>query len=278
MCLEKISRHHRQRQLRIDMAQQPSTSSRSFCSYPETIQLPNDEHELTTSSQVEIQTTVNRRKQLDNIAVAALEFQPMGYTLETTEVKTITPFLLRGDLREYQLVGHDWLGTLYEKTKRHFGGACPFGLCSCLGNGAEEVVSPALKVLTYFGTAKERAEKRKGPRRWMSHRCGNYPRSEKVAVGEDEGSDGEKSNNWIAVFVCLENFPVSDGMDFCVSQQTLPRICYCFVVIVHGYTAGLLTLPLPALVFFWGTLASPRPSKLFWIVMCVFGMIIYTDK
>uniref|UniRef100_A0A914HU96 Piezo transmembrane helical unit domain-containing protein n=1 Tax=Globodera rostochiensis TaxID=31243 RepID=A0A914HU96_GLORO len=266
MCLEKISRHHRQRQLRIDMAQQPSTSSRSFCSYPETIQLPNDEHELTTSSQVEIQTTVNRRKQLDNIAVAALEFQPMGYTLETTEVKTITPFLLRGDLREYQLVGHDWLGTLYEKTKRHFGGACPFGLCSCLGNGAEEVVSPALKVLTYFGTAKERAEKRKRGqgggcpidaeitqevKRWQWGRM-------KEAMEKSERELRAKS--WGQTIGSLFLF-------------TLPRICYCFVVIVHGYTAGLLTLPLPALVFFWGTLASPRPSKLFWIVM-----IIYTDK
>uniref|UniRef100_A0A183BRV5 Helicase domino n=2 Tax=Globodera pallida TaxID=36090 RepID=A0A183BRV5_GLOPA len=178
-----------------------------------------DEHELTTSSQVESaddrtdgqllageekpdlknvdyaglssDNSEVRRKQLDNIAVAALEFQPRGYTLETTEVKTVTPFLLRGDLREYQLVGLDWLVTLYEKNLNgilademglgktiqtiallaHL--ACARAVwgphliivpTSVILNWEMELKKwcPALKVLTYFGTAKERAEKRKG--------------------------------------------------------------------------------------------------------------------
>lgn len=56
-----------------------------------------------------------RQKELANIAEAALKFQPKGYTLETTQVKTTVPFLIRGTLREYQMVGLDWLVTLYEK-------------------------------------------------------------------------------------------------------------------------------------------------------------------
>uniref|UniRef100_A0A1I8AZT5 Helicase ATP-binding domain-containing protein n=1 Tax=Meloidogyne hapla TaxID=6305 RepID=A0A1I8AZT5_MELHA len=132
-----------------------------------------------------------RRQQLDNIAEAALEFQPRGYTLETTEVKTEVPFLLTGQLREYQLVGLDWLVTLYEKNLNgilademglgktiqtiallaHL--ACARAVwgphliivpTSVLLNWEMELKKwcPSLKVLNYFGSAKERAEKRKG--------------------------------------------------------------------------------------------------------------------
>ncbi|OQV25233.1 Helicase ssl-1 [Hypsibius exemplaris] len=45
---------------------------------------------------------------------AALEkLQPKGTSLSSTEVVTAVPFLLRGDLREYQHVGLDWLVSLY---------------------------------------------------------------------------------------------------------------------------------------------------------------------
>lgn len=55
-----------------------------------------------------------RQKELANIAEEALKFQPKGFTLETTQVKTEVPHLIRGTLREYQMVGLDWLVTLYE--------------------------------------------------------------------------------------------------------------------------------------------------------------------
>jgi hypothetical protein len=44
--------------------------------------LQNVDCEKLTSENSEV-----RRKELDNIAEAALEFQPRGYTLETTEVR-----------------------------------------------------------------------------------------------------------------------------------------------------------------------------------------------
>jgi len=41
--------------------------------------------------------------------------QPTGYTLDTMKVKTPVPFLLKGQLREYQHIGLDWLVTLYHR-------------------------------------------------------------------------------------------------------------------------------------------------------------------
>ena len=46
---------------------------------------------------------------------AAKEAQPTGFTLSTTKVKTKIPFLLKGQLREYQHIGLDWMVTMYEK-------------------------------------------------------------------------------------------------------------------------------------------------------------------
>uniref|UniRef100_A0AC34G1X9 Piezo non-specific cation channel R-Ras-binding domain-containing protein n=1 Tax=Panagrolaimus sp. ES5 TaxID=591445 RepID=A0AC34G1X9_9BILA len=57
----------------------------------------------------------------------------------------------------------------------------------------------------------------------------------------------------------------------CVTAHT-DVISYVIACIVHAKCTGLITLPLPMLVFFWGTLASPRPSKNFWITL-----ISYTE-
>lgn len=60
------------------------------------------------------ESSEERQKELANIAEEALKFQPKGFTLETTQVKTEVPHLIRGELREYQMVGLDWLVTLYD--------------------------------------------------------------------------------------------------------------------------------------------------------------------
>uniref|UniRef100_A0A914VHZ8 Piezo transmembrane helical unit domain-containing protein n=1 Tax=Plectus sambesii TaxID=2011161 RepID=A0A914VHZ8_9BILA len=44
-------------------------------------------------------------------------------------------------------------------------------------------------------------------------------------------------------------------------------ICYFLVILNHARCSGVISLPLPLLVFFWGTLCSPRPPKLFWIIL-----------
>ncbi len=124
-------------------------------------------------------------------ASAAKEAQPTGFTLSTTTVKTTVPFLLRGTLREYQHIGLDWLVTMYDKRLNgilademglgktimtiallaHL--ACEKGIwgphliivpTSTMLNWELELKRwcPAFKVLTYFGSLKERKLKRQG--------------------------------------------------------------------------------------------------------------------
>lgn len=50
----------------------------------------------------------------EQIEIAA-SFQPTGNELKNVHVKTRIPFLLRGNLREYQVIGLDWLKTLHDK-------------------------------------------------------------------------------------------------------------------------------------------------------------------
>ncbi|XP_022342498.2 helicase domino-like isoform X2 [Crassostrea virginica] len=130
-------------------------------------------------------------KEITDIAAQAQSLQPKGYTLETTTVKTAVPFLLKHSLREYQHVGLDWLATMYEQRLNgilademglgktiqtiallaHL--ACEKGIwgphlivvpTSVMLNWEMEIKKwcPAFKILTYYGTLKERKLKRQG--------------------------------------------------------------------------------------------------------------------
>ncbi|XP_027363680.1 protein PHOTOPERIOD-INDEPENDENT EARLY FLOWERING 1 isoform X2 [Abrus precatorius] len=124
-------------------------------------------------------------------AAAARSAQPTGNTFSTTQVRTKFPFLLKNSLREYQHIGLDWLVTMYEKRLNgilademglgktimtiallaHL--ACEKGIwgphlivvpTSVMLNWETEFLKwcPAFKILTYFGSAKERKHKRQG--------------------------------------------------------------------------------------------------------------------
>jgi SNF2 family DNA or RNA helicase len=124
-------------------------------------------------------------------AAAARSAQPTGNTFSTTKVRTKFPFLLKLPLREYQHIGLDWLVTMYEKRLNgilademglgktimtiallaHL--ACEKGIwgphlivvpTSVMLNWETEFLKwcPAFKILTYFGSAKERKYKRQG--------------------------------------------------------------------------------------------------------------------
>ncbi|CAI0375698.1 unnamed protein product, partial [Linum tenue] len=124
-------------------------------------------------------------------AAAARSAQPTGNTFSTTQVRTKFPFLLKYPLREYQHIGLDWLVTMYEKRLNgilademglgktimtiallaHL--ACEKGIwgphlivvpTSVMLNWETEFLKwcPAFKILTYFGSAKERKLKRQG--------------------------------------------------------------------------------------------------------------------
>ncbi|GFS95920.1 helicase domino [Nephila pilipes] len=133
----------------------------------------------------------NPTKEISDIAAAAESFQPKGNTLSTTQVCTKIPFLLKHALREYQHIGLDWLNAMFEKKLNgilademglgktiqtisvlaHL--ACEKGVwgphlivvpTSVMLNWEMEFKKwcPAFKILTYYGTPKERKQKRVG--------------------------------------------------------------------------------------------------------------------
>lgn len=51
-------------------------------------------------------------------------------------------------------------------------------------------------------------------------------------------------------------------------------ICYLLVFINMTISQSLLALPMPLMVFLWGTLSVPRPSKLFWIALIAYTEVI----
>ncbi|XP_024982552.1 protein PHOTOPERIOD-INDEPENDENT EARLY FLOWERING 1 isoform X3 [Cynara cardunculus var. scolymus] len=160
--------------------------------------LPTELHSVkcSTSEQEEKpdQTVDEGGENEDRIAdaaAAARSAQPTGNTFLTTKVRTKYPFLLKFSLREYQHIGLDWLVTMYEKRLNgilademglgktimtiallaHL--ACEKGIwgphlivvpTSVMLNWETEFLKwcPAFKILTYFGSAKERKHKRQG--------------------------------------------------------------------------------------------------------------------
>jgi helicase SRCAP len=136
-------------------------------------------------------------KVLTNIAATAQSLQPTGYTLETTTVKTQVPvLLLKHTLREYQHVGLDWLVTMNEnklngilademglgKTIQTIALlaylACEKGVwgphlivvpTSVMLNWELEFKrwAPGFKIMTYYGSPKERKLKRMVSEWWI---------------------------------------------------------------------------------------------------------------
>ncbi|XP_075165113.1 domino helicase [Haematobia irritans] len=128
---------------------------------------------------------------IKDAAALAESLQPKGNTLSSTNVVTPVPFLLKHSLREYQHIGLDWLVTMNE---RKLNGilADEMGLgktiqtiallahLACVkGNWGPHLIvvpssvmlnwemefkkwCPGFKILTYYGTQKERKLKRVG--------------------------------------------------------------------------------------------------------------------
>ncbi|KAH3766640.1 swr1 complex snf2 family dna-dependent atpase [Pelomyxa schiedti] len=145
----------------------------------------------STSTTSTTATTSSGKKLIEQTAALASSAQPTGITLTTTQVKTPVPFLLKHTLREYQHIGLNWLVAMYEKRLNgilademglgktimtisllaHI--ACEKGIwgphliivpSSTMLNWELELKKwcPAFKVLTYYGSQKERKNKRQG--------------------------------------------------------------------------------------------------------------------
>lgn len=128
---------------------------------------------------------------LNSVAALAESFQPKGYTLSSTNVVTKIPHLIKHTLREYQHIGLDWLVTMCDK-KLNGILADEMGLGKTIqtiallahlacekGNWGPHLIvvptsvmlnwemefkkwCPGFKILTYYGSQKERKLKRIG--------------------------------------------------------------------------------------------------------------------
>lgn len=137
------------------------------------------------------ESTANEDDLINDAAAIAESIQPKGNTLSSTNVVTPVPFLLKHSLREYQHIGLDWLVTMHD---RKLNGilADEMGLgktiqtiallahLACMkGNWGPHLIivpssvmlnwemefkkwCPGFKILTYYGTQKERKMKRTG--------------------------------------------------------------------------------------------------------------------
>ncbi|KAJ8725323.1 hypothetical protein PYW08_003506 [Mythimna loreyi] len=130
-------------------------------------------------------------RRVEAAAVLAASLQPTGTTLSETSVATPVPRLLRHVLREYQHVGLHWLATMYARglngilademglgktvqtiallahlalERRDWGPHLVVAPTSVVLNWEMEFKKwcPAFKILTYYGTIKERKMKRVG--------------------------------------------------------------------------------------------------------------------
>lgn len=128
---------------------------------------------------------------LQNVAALAQSIQPKGNTLTSTDVVTPIPFLLKHTLREYQHIGLDWLVTMHDRqlngilademglgktiqtiallahlacVKENWGPHLIVVPSSVMLNWEMEFKKwcPGFKILTYYGSQKERKLKRNG--------------------------------------------------------------------------------------------------------------------
>ena len=110
-------------------------------------------------------------------------------------------------------------------------------------------------------------------KRDLSAKKAEQPKADIMKRAEDTEREGEEdedtesstflnSNAFVRLFRSL--------FYTIVSQSEI--VCYTMVILNQLINASMLSLPLPIMVFLWGCMSVPRPSKTFWI-----SLITYTE-
>ncbi|RWS08455.1 Piezo-type mechanosensitive ion channel component 2-like protein, partial [Dinothrombium tinctorium] len=89
------------------------------------------------------------------------------------------------------------------------------------------------------------------------------PKTKRALSPEDEEDEYCLHSNSFIRFIRATFYAVVSQSEF---------VCYSLVVINQIINGSLLSLPLPLMVFLWGCLSVPRPTKTFWI-----SVITYTE-
>ncbi|KAM3726353.1 Piezo-type mechanosensitive ion channel component [Dirofilaria immitis] len=89
-----------------------------------------------------------------------------------------------------------------------------------------------------------------------------------------ERLESEVENRWQQWNV-FSRFLTAVG--YCIAAHT-DVICYLLAIINHARCAGIISLPLPLLIFFWGSLTNPRPTEIFWIIMITYTELVVVIK
>ena len=90
-----------------------------------------------------------------------------------------------------------------------------------------------------------------------------------VDMDETDVSDWKRSHMRLARFTVAFTYALLAHTDI---------ICYMLMILNHMVYASLLSMPLPFLLFMWGMLSIPRPTKMFWITVITYTQIVIVIK